>query len=311
MVVQLPILVGNVNDLLGLGFTRAEVWVSEDQGNSFFEATAAAAQAAVLVSEPATTLFPAGGKLLKFQINEGPEQSVLFDTALANWTPAQIVTAINNVAESLASVSGSSVVLTAPTTGRSSSVRVTYSDCAELGWTGGVFVKGHDARITLVTNTLSYLYTDLSGLDSYLYKWRFSANGLSPFSDYSSPPTPGHQPPVLGSSNVSVCTCKFVGLDGVATQQKIIISQVTGPQAVGGYLIARQVPQILESDDSGYLQFTLVRGAKVRVAIEGTAFVREITVPDTATFDLLAAMTDAPDPFTVQVPPPFLIRRSH
>lgn len=308
MVVQLSILVGNVEDLLGLGFTRIEVWASEDQGNSYFEITDGVAKLAVLDSALPQNFFPMGGKLLKLSFNEAPEVSIPFSSVTELWTPSQVANRINEVAPGHASVNAGAVRLTSSTPGRASSVRVTYSDCAELGWSELPFVKGKDVRPTLLTGVYQYLHTDLAGRDDYRYRWRFSVNGSPPISDFSET-VYGKTPPTLSGGNMSVCVVRFVGLDGVPTQQKIIVSQISTPMTVAGYFV-NSLPKVLESDPQGFMQFTLTRGAKVRVAIEGTNFVREFTVPDAATFDLLQAMSDAPDPFTVQVPLPFLVRRS-
>jgi hypothetical protein len=63
---------------------------------------------------------------------------------------------------------------------------------------------------------------------------------------------------------------------------------------------------------NGFLAIPLTVGQTVRVAIDGTAVVREFVVPGppNSLFDLLQAIATANDPFTVQVPPPFLTRRS-
>jgi hypothetical protein len=309
MVVQLSILVGNVADLLALGYTRIEVWQSRDDGNLYEEITAGAAQAARLESVEASNSFRLGGKLLKLSVDGAAEQSISFSALTEYWSPTQVANRINEVIPGLASVSGSKVVLTSPTTGRTSSIRVTYSDGIDLGWTDQPEVLGKDVRITLVGGTLSYTYTDLAGRDSYRYKWRFSGNGAAPISDFSEYVL-GSAPPVLPSNQLSVCTVSFVGLDGRPQKRRVIVASLQDPSSISGKMVFDRTPKVFDSDDSGYLQFTLVRGLKVRVAIEGTSFVREFTVPNAASFDLLQAMTDAPDPYSVQTSPPFLIRRS-
>src|SRR3954470_14111978 len=161
MVVQLSILVGNVDALLGLGFTRIEVWDSEDEGNSFNEITDGVAKLAVLDSALPQTLFPMGGKLLKVSLNEAEEVSISFSSVLQLWTSAQVVGRINEVIPGHATEYEGKVRITTSTPGRTSSVRITYSDCEELGWSDLPFVRGKDVRITLVSGTYQYVYTDL------------------------------------------------------------------------------------------------------------------------------------------------------
>ena len=64
--------------------------------------------------------------------------------------------------------------------------------------------------------------------------------------------------------------------------------------------------QIKLTDNSGLVEFTLIRGTKVSVAIIGTDVVREITVPTTTTiktFNLLDPdISTGDDIFKVQVP---------
>lgn len=310
MVVQLSILVGNVVDLLALGFTHVQVWVSEDEGNSFFEITDAAASAAILDSALPLNNYRLGGKLLKVQVNEGTEYSISFSSLTELWTPAQVVSRIEEVVPGLASVVDGKVRLTSPTTSRASSLKITYSDGVDLGWSTLPASKGKDARITLLSGTQLYLKTDMAGRSNYRYKWRYSVGSNAPFSDFSSPPVYGKAPETVDPTSLSVATGKFIGMDGKPIKGKLIISTISPPQNLAGFVLANNEPLVIESDDSGYFQLTLVRGLKVRVALEGTAFVREFTVPAAATFDMLQAMADAPDTFTVQVPPPFLVRRS-
>lgn len=309
MVVQLSILVGNVDALLDLGYTHAEVWMSSDDGLSYEEITASTAQAAVLESAAAATKFLLGGKLLKISVDGAAEVSILFSSVNAYWTPTQAANRINEVVPGLASVSGSKIVLTSPTTGRLSSIVITYSDALDLGWTGIGPEFGKEPRITLQSAVLSYLFSDLAGRGSFRYRWRFSAGGAAPISEFSKYVL-GKTPPALAADKLSVATMYFVGLDGLPAKFKLIIAAVSDPMTITGKLMAGSLPYVVETDDQGFGQISLVRGAKVRVAIEGTNFVREFTVPNAATFDLLTVMAAAPDPYTIQAPPPFLVRRS-
>lgn len=309
MVVQLSILVGNVADLVSLGYTRIEVHQSKDQGNSFQEITAASAAPAILDSLPASTTFRMGGKLLKLRINGADEQSITFSTVVENWTTAQVVNRINEVIASLASVgTDGKVRLTSSTAGRSSSIEVTYNDSDDLGWITGI-VNGKSARLALVGGTLSYLFPDVAGSASDLYKWRYSANGSSPVSGFSNVVS-DQSAPSISAGNLSVGTAKFYGADGKPKKTRILVVTDSVPQSLFGIFVVRDQAITIDSDDDGFLQLTLIRGAKVRVAIEGTSYIREFIVPDAASFDLLTVMATATDPFTIQTTPPQLNRRS-
>lgn len=311
MIAQVPIPVANVTALLTLGYTRIEVWHSGDKGLSFQEITSSAAGPAVLSSNPAVTMFLMGGRQLELQINGGSTQTITFDPMLKFWTPTQVAAQINTVIAGLASVSGSQVVLTTSTTGRVSSILIVYNDATDLGWVAGQQVNGTDARIPLINSQLIYLYTDLGGSPSDLYKWRFSADGVNPISVFSLPVN-GSAVPL--SSNTVFATATFMDATGQAVQRTVIVASPSAPESIGSPPITTgsELPLTFQSDSNGFLQIPLIVGATVRVAIDGTALVREFVVPGPSgsSFDLLQVMASASDPFTVQVPPPFLTRRS-
>lgn len=308
MIVQLSITVANVSALVSLGYTRIEVWASTDQGNSYQEVTSSVVGAAKLLSSAAQTTFNMGGKLLKLSINGASEVSILFAATPVQWTPTQVVNRINEVVPGLASLDGAKVKMTSPTTGRVSSLEVTYNDAGDLGLPTGTKSYGTDARPTLTLGQLIYTYTDVAGRDDNRYKWRFSANGVNPISDFSVRVF-GSAPPLSGVP-ISVATALFVGLDGKVQKRRIVVVSDRPPSVISGAAVGNELPVVVDSDDLGFLQIPLVQGAVVRVAIEGTTYVREFTVPTTPSFDLLAVMAAAPDPFTIQVPAPFLIRRN-
>lgn len=309
MVVQLSILVGNADDLIGLGYTRIEIHQSIDLGNSYQEVTAPTVQSAILDSLDANTLFQMGGRLLKLKIDGGAEQSIDFSTLLDLWSITQVINRINEVVPSLASANGAKVRLTSPTTGRTSSIEITYSDAADLGWSDFPIVYGKAARIPLVGGTFIYSFPDQAGTGDDRYKWRFSADGVNPISDFSSVVS-GQAAPLIGPSNLSVGTAHFYDQSGQPSKTRILVAIDSVPQNVASVFVGKSQALIVDSDDNGFLQVTLIRGAKVRIGIEGTAYVREFVVPNTTSFDLLSVMATATDPFTVQTVPPLLIRRS-
>lgn len=308
MVVQLSILVGNVADLISLGYTYIEVHQSKDQGNSYKEITASTPQAAVLDSLAASTTFRMGGRLLKLKVNGMAEQSISFSSLIDNWTPTQVANRINEVVVGIATVVDSKVRLTSPTTGRAGSIEITYVDASDLGWSEQI-EYGLAVRLFLISGTLSYLFPDVAGTASDLYKWRYSANGSSPISDFS-PVVSNQTAPGISAGSLSVGTAKFYGADGKPKKTRILVVTDSVPQGLSGVFVVRDQPIPIDSGDDGFLQLTVIRGAKIRVAIEGTAYVREFVVPDAASFDLLTVMATAVDPFTVQTTPPVLNRRS-
>lgn len=309
MAVQLSIPVADSGSLIALGHNCIEIWQSTDDGDTYQRTTDVTAKSARVVSAKAITRFIMGGRLLRFILDGGVERTVFFDSTLEYWTSDQVVSTINTVVPGVAVVEDESVVLRSSTTGRSSSVEITYSDSPNLGFVAGTKLYGFDSHVPLVSGTAIYNYADVVGPVGSRYRWRFSNSGANPLSDFSRYVI-GTSGPALDPTKLSVCSALFVGIDGVPVKTKIVVAMEQSPTPSGSLTIVGNQTKVFESGDDGFLVFTLARNTRVRVAIEGTYLVREFTVPNTPYFDLLSAMATATDPFTVQSAPPYLIRRN-
>ncbi len=324
---QLSIPVGNAAALVAAGYTTIEIWSSPRLPAPLYfqEVTGPVAAAAILQSATAETTFNMGGFSLEVSINGGPTQTINFGSSLTNWTATQVANQINSVVPGLASVdsTNSIVTLTSPTTGRASTLLIVSSTSPNLGFSAGQSASGADARLPLVPTQVIYPYNDLGGMNRDLYRWRFSANGVQPISDFTPWPPVEGLPPALATLNTTLAVAQFADLAGRPVRARVVIAYDNSPKqpvegptgqsaqfptpSVGNSLVS----EIFDSDENGYLQIQLVQGIRIRVAIEGTAYVREIEVPEgEPTFDLLTAMSKAPDPFTVKTPLPYLIRQS-
>jgi hypothetical protein len=304
---QVSIPASNVVDLLDMGFTTIEVYRSDDDGLHYPSITSATPAPAFLETVEAHSTFRVGGKSVRFEVDGGVEKTVEFPLLTEYFTPALVADAFNAVVADIAAVVGMKVVLTSASSGPNSSLVITYCDALELGFSAGDTARGSAAHIALNPAILLYVFSDVNGFGAARYAWRFSAGGANPKTELLGF-VQGSNPPALGV-NTALCQARFVGLDGKPLKSRIIIVS-DAVQLVAGMALGNELPLVVDSDQYGYLEVPLVQGAKVRVAIEGTAYVREFTVPATATFDLLTMMAAAPDPFTVQVSAPFLIRRS-
>lgn len=161
-------------------------------------------------------------------------------------------------------------------------------------------------RLDLIEGTSLYNYYDTTGYKTSRYKWRFSANGVAPFSTYSQN-VDGRPLPIAGAL-LALGMARFIGIDGRPIQKTIIVAPESD-QVVAGYTVDRDA-MTFTSDENGVLQIPLVQGARVRIGIEGNNVVKVITVPATDNFDLLEALSEAPDMFTVQTVAPMLTRRN-
>lgn len=307
LVGAINITVGDVGTLLNLGFTHIELWHSKDDGGTWAEITGAQYAAASVTSIPAATTFVIGGSTLRYKVNGGAEVAVEFSDVLLQWTPQQVVDRINQVTPGLASLSGLQVVLTSPTVGRQSSLQIVYSP-SDLGFEAGTYY-GVDPRLQLQDGVVSYTYFDVSNNTDSRYKWRFSANGSQPVSVWSR--WVYARETARDGLSLAIGKATFVSVDGRPTKTKILVAAMSTPAEVqSGVMIQMGKTEEFETDDSGYVEIPLIIGAKVRIAIERTGYVREFTVPNQTTFDLLKEMSDATDAFTVATVPPLLTRRS-
>jgi hypothetical protein len=305
LVNTLAIHVGDVAILLGMGFSTIEIYESRDRSNSFHELTSPTSAPATAKSAAATNTFRIGGLSLSFKVNGGATNTVTFSSVLQDWTPAQVAQAINLIVPGVASVSVNAVVLTSPTTGRVSSIEIVSSP-ASLGFRRGI-TYGTDGRLELVDGVFLYKYYDVSGSTHSRYKWRFSSGGAAPFSKYSD--TILATPQMTDRVAYSVATALFLDVDGQPLRTSVIIAPVSTSES-SGYVIGAASSKVVQTDENGFLQVPLVCGETLRIAVEGTGLVREIVVPNTATFDLFQALSAATDQFTVQTVPPQLTRRS-
>lgn len=305
LVNTLSISVGEVSSLLDLGFTSIEVWATED-GATWTELTNGSAQPATVVSTSALNTFRLGGLYLDFQVNGGPVRHVAFSEIIVDWTPQQVMEAINAVVPGTATLDGNAIRMSSQTTGRVSSLTI-LNYPTEMGLKQAT-TFGQDSRLELVDGSDVYTYFDVAGTNNTKYKWRFSANGENPTSKFSS--SVSGKPAPISNAPMSLATARFVGIDGRPVKTTILVSPEVDASSISGFIEAGQGTLSVESDDTGLWSMHLIQGARVRIAIEGTNLIRTIIVPSTASFDLLQAMADVADPYTIQSPLPLLTRRN-
>lgn len=162
-------------------------------------------------------------------------------------------------------------------------------------------------RLPLVDGVSFYTFHDPAGPPTRRYRWRFSANGAQPVSTYSQ--NVDAETGTLSGVDMSLGVARFMGVTGRAAGKALIIA-VEDAQTMNGYTMGSKDTVVMRADATGLLQVPLVQGARIRVAIEGSDIVRTITVPHAPMFDILLAMAEAPDEFTVQEPAPLLTKRN-
>lgn len=310
LVSEILVPAGNADALLALGYSHIEIWKSTDRGNSFQEVTSTAAGNASLHSLPPSTMYHLAGGYLVFTIDGIEKPKITFSATPGYYTASQVVAIINNTIPGVASVGSSGeVVVTSPTAGTVGSVVLTDSCYVEpLGFSAEE-VYGTDVRIQIVSGVPIYFYYDPNPTPDARYKWRFSANGLKPKSSFSKQTSDVQSRLGIDPSNLAVGTALFTSVDGRIASTSILVT-ARSFQRTGTISIMGDQVKTFVTDEYGFVMVPLIRGAKVVVGLEGTAIVREITVPAVPVFDLLQAIADVQDQFTVQTTTPLLTRRS-
>jgi hypothetical protein len=169
--------------------------------------------------------------------------------------------------------------------------------------------RGQDGRMPLIDGTYLYSFYDIAASYQSYYKWRFSNNGSLPTSLFSNYVL-GRDAAILDASNLSIAVHTFVDVEGRPNKTKVLVALEAGAQLIGTTMLTGGLTKEFQTDDQGFMAIPLVRGARVRVAIEGTNLVRTITIPNSPSFDIVQAISDTTDPLTVQQAPEYASRRS-
>ena len=167
------------------------------------------------------------------------------------------------------------------------------------------FAHGRIVRLPLIKDQETYLFTDPHSSRDYFYKTRFRNSVNESVSDFSLPFGVG-QSIGVSQDNVVCGRLDLVSIDGVpiANQEVRLHVGFNGTLVEGKLVAGTDVKKL--SDQNGRVEFNLVRGQQVTVAIIGTDLARDITVPTDSTvktFNLLdPGIVSGPDHFQVQIP---------
>jgi len=165
-------------------------------------------------------------------------------------------------------------------------------------------VFGKDARAQLYQGLTSYTFTDQHGSSNYFYKVRFRNSHTGALSDFSQPMMPSVTSLGIDQDQISVGSLELVYPDGrpIMNAEVRVFAKFKG-EIVGGKVLGGGV-QVKRTDESGRVEFNLIKGQEFSVAIIGTSITRDIVVPtDVSTFNLLGAgVAKLDDLFRVRVP---------
>lgn len=289
-------------DWLGT-FDTLELWRSKlTEDGPFEEITAADYAPARLTSGVIGSLVNAAGLRLDLQAG---------DAALTHTFTGVNPLALSNVRDQLDGLGAllqcteeaGKLTLSTVQTGLAASLQVGGGSAAAVLRLAGLAVaEGRDPRLSLVEGVEVYSFLDPHGDEDFTYKARFRARLTGVQSALSAPITRA-----IGVSPTQIIR-GFVRLADVAGRPLLghavlIHNNFTG--AVIDQFTMAGGSQSRLTDKDGYVEFRLVRGLKITVAITGTNLVRDLVVPaDPAitTFNLLDPALGKDDLFQVQVP---------
>jgi hypothetical protein len=315
-VIRLQVYVTN-SDFFGI-YDRMEVWRSKDrQSGPYEELTAenitgaripkdAADPPASPITGPDVTIV---GLELDLLVDEQEEEKVTF-VGVDPLSYSDIATQIAAQAAGVdAYVSDApQVVLQTVGAGTAHSLRVVGGDAAALlglpTEEPDSLAYGRDARVVLVDGRALYEFTDLRGSADYYYKIRFRNSSSGAVSEFSLPHNTASK---LGidPEQLALGVLDLVQANGkpLINQPVRVHTEFNGTIVDGKVMAGTDVEK--STDANGHVEFLLVRGQRVSIAVPGTSLVRDITVPeDTSveTFNLVDPTLSGDDVFRVQSP---------
>lgn len=163
---------------------------------------------------------------------------------------------------------------------------------------------GKDPRLALVPGQSSYSLRDTFGSRDYFYRSRF----LNAVTGGQSEASVSHSPKNavgLAVSSIIIGYADLVDVAGKAIEgaEVSLHNEYSGALIAGKLVTGRTTVEY--TDESGHVEFHVVRGQRVTVSVQGTNIVRTITVPtDPAvdTFSLFDPAIADDDVFKVAVP---------
>ena len=264
---------------------------------SYIEMTGKTATSAALVSSQRSS-FDVVSKALRLAIDHTEPVTVVF-AGPAPLTPGQTAAEINIIIPRLASAEDGYITLTSSLTGSVSVVEaVEGSALSEFGWAEGELSVGLEEYIPLTPGQTDYTFIDRDGDSAYFYEAALY-NTTTQLTSTWSDPFKGGTGIIISAQNMSLGSVSMVDAAGIAVVgQRITFYSEHVPLKIEGYQAAMvRHPITVETDNDGYAEISLVRGLRLKVVFEGTSYIREITVPDQESFDILDLMSTVADPF--------------
>lgn len=288
-------------------FSRLRWWRSRTGQYGVYEAATSPALAAATILGTMQEPHQLNGRVLSFVV----DGTVTVDVTFASVDPvttAQACVEINNATPNVvATDDGGYLRLTAVSLGSNSSIAILDSDAAPfLGFVVGDGAVGGDVDTTLVAGTHEYFYIDSNSADDFWYRVEFW-NPSTGDTTGTGVPFPANSAQHISKSKTIVCYVRLADMSGLPIEsRRVTFSNPFLPNTVidqnSRWGIFRHYAQ-MSTDRNGYAEIRLLRGIDVDIVIEGTNFVRRITIPSTGSeVDLLDPALSTTDELSIQEP---------
>jgi hypothetical protein len=284
-----------------LTYNRLRWHRSEDGPNGTYEARTQPAPTAAVLDSGLVEPHQLNGKELKFRVNGVTEVSVVVAAAdpVSN---SDLITEIGGATPLVVPSDVSGVLrLTSVLTGTGASIEILDGDANPfIGWTEGQGATGQDSDTVLVAGTHEYFFTDQNSHRDYWYKVEF-LHSVTAVTTGLGVAFPANQADSVPKSQTIVAHLRLADMSGCPIEGRLVtLHNVFIPDLASGFGIFRH-STTLTTDRNGYAETRLIRGMTVDMSIDGTGFVRRLTVPTTGDIvDLLDPSLVAEDEFGVQ-----------
>lgn len=272
----------------------------------YYPATGSSVAPAALTGTAASP-HQLNGKTLKFRVNGTTDVEVTF-TDPDPVTTAQVITAIAaETALVTASDTAGALTLTTVATGSDASIQIQDGDAnVFLGFAEDDGAVGTDLDTTLVAGTHEYFWIDNNASTDFWYRVEFIHTTTNKTTGLGVPFV-GDQTVAVSKSRTMVAYIRLADPTGAPVPgRRVFLSNVYVPNTVidqtFNWGIFRNAVEMC-TDRNGYASIRLVRGISLDLSIDGTNFVRRITIPLTGdSIDLLDTSLVQEDEFGIQEP---------
>ncbi len=310
-VISLDIVVNDLTDVLQF-FDRIEVFRSvTDSSGPYIEITDPAGPTHPVLDGATAGGWNLNGVPLSIYIDGATTPVIVTFEGTNPLDLATVIAQINEVKAGLASevpTGTNRLRLASSTSGSGASLRVGSGAAATAFGFSLSKVNGKERRPRIVDPTSSYRFYDRDGDDAYWYKTRYSSSVTTQVSEESEP-RQGEVDVLAPPAQQVLATLTLVNGVGEPVKFRALVFTLvasyqvptTSLWAVPGFDSRVEV----QTNEAGYAQVRLLRGAKYRVFLEGTSFMREFVAPTTGdSFDLMSVVGTQPDRFDIVQAPP-------